>query len=546
MLKHKGAVVLALHVITRVFVMNILMLLFAGLGLFIIGMKELGRHFKNMSGPRLRRWVSAATHRWWMCAVAGMSLGAITQSTNASVFLTVSMVTSGLLTLSGALPVVAWSNAGTAVLVILATLDTQLVVGFLLALVGACYYGGLHENERWRDVIGVALAAGLLFMGLLIIKHGAAELRHASWVHEAIGYARGHLLLMLLVGTVLTVLVQSSATITVIAATLLGSNLLAFDQTVMLVFGSSLGSGLSVCLIGGSLRGAGRTLVIIQAGVKALGVFVLLPLIALEQRTGWPGLLHLLRHISGAPSQQIAGLYVVLQVLPAGIATLFSAPLLRWAQRVTPADPAEELGRPLYLFPQAADEPETALDLVHREHARVVARLPSLLDPLRPNEIAAPAWAPDVLRKATDILLDRIDVFLTELGPRCQSHHALERLVATRSRQNLLRMLLTQSCDWIDLLAPGFSDPELDAWRDRLVEGMHSTMSVLADHAADAPDLYDVMLTLTSDRSTLMRRMRSDMLQQHGEIDPETRDRLLGATSLFERIIWLMNRYVQT
>jgi phosphate:Na+ symporter len=526
--------------------MNYVMLLFAGLGLFVIGMKELGRHFKNMSGPRLRRWVAAATNRWWISAVAGMSLGALTQSTNAAVFLTVSMVTSGLLPLSGALPVVVWSNAGTSVLVILATLDTQLLVGFLLAVVGACYYGGLHEDDRWRDVIGVALSAGLLFMGLLVIKHGAGELRNASWVHEAIGYAEGHLLLMLLAGAVLTVFVQSSATITVIAATLLGADLLSFEQTVMLVFGSSLGSGLSVCLIGGSLRGAGRTLVFIQAGVKALGVLVLLPLIAFERTTGLPGLLYLLAQISSAPSQQIAGLYAVLQVLPAGLATMFSSRMLRWAQRLTPADPVEELGRPLYLFPQAVDEPETALDLVDREQARVLARLPSLLDLLRPEEVSEPMWTPAVLRKSTDVLLDRLDSFLAELAPRCQSHHALERMVASRARQNLLRMLFAQSGDWVDLLAPGFSDPELQAWRNRLVEGMHSTMSVLADYVTDAPDLYEVMLTLTSDRSTLMRRMRGDMLQQYGQMDAETRDRLLGATSLFERIIWLMNRYVQT
>ncbi len=519
-------------------------LLFAGLGLFFAGIKELGRNFKSISGPRMRRMLAGATGQRWSSALTGLTLGIVTQSSNASVFLAVSLVTASLLPLAGALPAVVWANVGTSVLVILATLDMHIVVGLLISLVGLCYYFGLHDHDRFRHIISIMLSIGLLLMGLIIIKHGASALQQVDWVQTFLSRSGQHLILSILAGALLAMIAQSSAAVSVIAVTMLGSGLLTFHQAAMLVFGSSLGSAASVCMMGSSLRGDGMVLVFAQAAVKVIGVILLLPVILIELKIGVPGIImDALARIVSEPAHQVAVLYVMLQVVPALLITPLTSPMLRWMKRITPADPVEELSRPVYLFDRAVDTPGVALDLVDREQARIASRLAGLLDSLRVEEVGAVEWTTVTLARSSQQLMDRIGQFLDAIMPRCEQHDTLERMVAARTRLDLLRMLVTHTWEINESLAMDFADPALQKWRHHLIEGLHSIMCVLGDSVNGSPELREVLVSLTSDRSDLMSRMRAQLLQGSDTINLETRERVLTATRLFERIVWLMNRF---
>lgn len=516
----------------------------AGLGLFFIGVKQVGHHLKQMAGHRMRAVMARATSNRIRASLLGVMSGALTQSTNAATFLVVSMVTAGIVEVSGALPIVIWSNVGTSALVMMATLDMKLLAYFLIGLVGVCFYCGLHESEKWRHLIGAALAICLLFLGLSLIKAGTAPLRHEDWVREFLSFAAGSFVFALFAGAVMTLIAQSSATVSVVALTLLASELLTMDQTIMLVFGASIGSGANIYMMSMNLSGTGRVIALIQVWLKGAGVLLLLPLFLGELTFGWPGIKFAAEWLGGTPQMAVAWIFLFLQLAPAVGMTLLATPCLRLARRVCPPDPQEELARPAFLYDQALEDPETALDLVEREQMRLMERLPRMLETLISDDGGEPPLAPEVLHASGKNLIKEVASFLDDLMLRCQTHASLERLVNIRARQDVLRQLYDNELALINALSEAFPQGDPQSLGGRLVESLHAVLCIFGESATD-PEMIPTVQSLSSDRSSLMKQLRSGMAESHGHLNSETQANLFTATSLFERVIWLVHRFTE-
>ena len=223
--------------------MEIISDIFAGLGLFFIGVRGIGSNMKQMTGRRFRGMVAKATGHPFSSAIIGIFAGILTQSSNAVTFIVVSMVTSGLTNLRRSIPIVAWSNVGTSLLVFMATLDIHFMVLFLLGVVGFCHYLGLTDDDRFRHVLGALYGVGTLFLGLWLIKMGALPLKDLDWVHAFIRFSEGSLTIPFIAGVALTLLIQSSSMMSSLAVTMTSAGILNLDQTLMIVLGSNLGSG---------------------------------------------------------------------------------------------------------------------------------------------------------------------------------------------------------------------------------------------------------------------------------------------------------------
>ena len=102
---------------------QILASLFAGLGMFFIGVKMIGTHLKQLAGPRMRRLVEASVRSRVRGSMLGTLAGVMTQSSNAVTFILASMISAGLLDVRRAVPVVVWSSVGTSSLVLVATVQ---------------------------------------------------------------------------------------------------------------------------------------------------------------------------------------------------------------------------------------------------------------------------------------------------------------------------------------------------------------------------------------------------------------------------------------
>jgi len=523
--------------------MEIISDIFAGLGLFFIGVRGIGSNMKQMTGRRFRGMVAKATGHPFSSAIIGIFAGILTQSSNAVTFIVVSMVTSGLTNLRRSIPIVAWSNVGTSLLVFMATLDIHFMVLYLLGVVGFCHYLGLTDDDRFRHVLGALYGVGTLFLGLWLIKMGALPLKDLDWVHAFIRFSEGSLTIPFIAGVALTLLIQSSSMMSSLAVTMTSAGILNLDQTLMIVLGSNLGSGFGTYLLAGNLTATGRQLALTQLLVKSLGVLILLPALLIEVIAQVPGLMAFIDSFGADLPHKVALVFLLLQLLSALGSAIFGGALETFVVKVCPQSAMENLAKPVYLYDQALEEGETALDLVEKEQARLVHLLPRLLDELRPDEVEGTPYVGKELYQACASIGGECQRFIDRLMGLPQSHATLERIMAAHSRNELLFHLQEGTNTLLQELRSGFLEAEAEALRGSLVEGLVTILMILDDAVEASSQDHQLLLTLTSDREGVMKNLREGIARSQGSLGVESCRRLLAATSLLERLIWLIHRF---
>jgi len=533
----------------------------AGLGLFFIGIRLIGGNLKELSGRWFRRLIGGATGNPTLAALVGTVAGAVTQSSSAITFIVVSMISAGLLNVRRAVPLVVWANVGTSVLVLLAVIDLRLLVLYLLAATGLGYFLNLDRAPRWRHALGSALGVALLFLGIVMVKESGSHLRSIPAVADILTFAAGWPPLAFMVGAGLTLVAQSSATVSVVAVTLTTAGLLTVDQTALLVFGASVGSGLSVWLLSANLTGSGRQIALVQVMSKVAGVVLLLPLYAADMTFQIPGGDAVRAAAAASPDRAVALLYLALQLTAALAMLPLVRPALALAARAAPESEEERLSRPRYLYDQAVEDPESAIELVRREQARIFAHLPLLLDAVRPDAVGPDAIGPadrGALLDASRTLVARCEVFLTELLDATSSRELMTTVLQLEKRNQLLGELVETvdrqlSAPYRDLgpaVRGSAGRDRLHGLLEALVESQHALLATAADaldHEAGqvggvpAEDVA-MLLSLSGDRSETMDALRRRIAAETS-LTAEQHDTLYAATALFERTVWLVRRY---
>ncbi|WP_413203541.1 Na/Pi cotransporter family protein [Rhodospirillum sp. A1_3_36] len=516
-----------------------------GLGLFFIGVKLIGDNLKRMTGKRFRALARKTTNSPILAAGLGTLSGALTQSTSAVTFIATGLVTAGLVEPRKAMPLVIWSNLGTAALVMAATLNIHAFILSLLAATGLCYFMDLHKATQWRALLGAMLGLGLLFLGLDLMKSGTEPLRTIAIVRDFVTFSSTSLFIAFLIGALLTLVAQSSATVSVIAVTLVSTGILGMDQTVMIIYGAGVGSGLSVWFLASNLSGTPKRLVNLQMVTKMAGAVVLIPLFLVEKTWGTPLVLEWVAGLTAEPARQAAWIYLIYQIAATVTVTLLSRPLAALIERLQPPGEEETLSRPQYLEESALDSPETAIDLVDREQARMVSHMVAALNNLRPD-MAHLEDLPHhgLLLTATQALGEEIQGFLAELTDQEQSRHILEAAVVAQNRVSLLLDLrdtigeMIKAVEEEDQIAP-----EVAPLAHALMESLHLTLEMLAEETVSGdPMSLDTLVALTGDRSDMMERTRRSLIQSSRQLDQSAQELLFATTAQFERAQWLIHR----
>ncbi|MGX9965154.1 Na/Pi symporter [Roseomonas sp. F4] len=518
---------------------DLLAALLGGIGLFLIGIKGLGTHLKSLAGQRMRAVATQATRGPLASAATGLLLGGLTQSSNAVTFILTALVQSNVLSLRQALPLAAFANPGTAGLVLLATIDIHLAVLWVIGLVGLMGALNFDRDHRFKPALGALLGLALIFLGLDLVKEGAAPLR--AWQGMAGPQGGFGLPLAFLAGAAVTLLAQSSSTVSILALTLHASAVIGLDQAALAVCGASLGSGGAVLLLAAGLHGAARRLVVFQALLKAAGALLFLALLLLEQASGLPLLMAALSSWLPEASGRIGVLFLLLQLASALIGIAAPGRTLALLARLCPDSAAEQAARPRYLYDRALDHPPTALDLVAREQLRLVRRLPGLVDPLR-AEPERPAGEAARAQQAGATLERAIATFLAEAIARGGGRAVLDRAVTLEAANAGLGALRETLGDFA--LTASQAPPALRETTQRMAEALHLLLGQLAELAQTGDTEDAAMLRdLADDRGGMMDGLRRRLVQDGSAWPPATRAALFAATAQFERAVWLLRRH---
>lgn len=222
--------------------------LLGALGLFLYGMNMMSTGLQKAAGSGLRGFVSSITSNPVKGVFTGLGVTAIIQSSSATTVMVVSFVNAGLLTLTQAISVIMGANIGTTFTAWIISLfgfkaDISILavplmaIGFLLSV---------SKKGRWRDVSEIIVGFSLLFLGLSFMKNSVPDLQANTEVFDFIrswsGYGLWSVLLFVLVGTVLTLILQSSSATVALTLIFLNMKWIEFDMAAAMVLGENIGT----------------------------------------------------------------------------------------------------------------------------------------------------------------------------------------------------------------------------------------------------------------------------------------------------------------
>ena len=253
--------------------------LLGSLALLMYGMKSMSEALQKMAGPQLRHVLGAMTTNRFTGALTGMFVTAAVQSSTATTLMTVSFVNAGLLTLVQAISVIMGAHIGTTVTAWIMSLG----MGFNISdfVYPAFFIGIILIYMKKRRIVGDFLfGVAFLFLGLSTLKETGFDLVNDPEASAAIKEFFSNFnertffnsLFFLLMGTILTLCVQSSAAIMAITMMLCSTGVLHIDQGVMLVLGENIGTTITSNIVALSANVQARRAAFAHMSINVLGV----------------------------------------------------------------------------------------------------------------------------------------------------------------------------------------------------------------------------------------------------------------------------------
>lgn len=229
--------------------------LFAGLGIFLFGMQLLEQSVKDLSGKAFRRIIRDYTRTRIKAILNGVFVTALLQSSSAVSLMVLAFVGAGIMNMHNAIGVILGSNIGTTLTAwIIATLGFKIKIEtFALPFIGVGAVGlilfkpGTKPFHLNRLLIGF----GFLFLGLDYMKTSVESFSQYFRPEQFQGFT---LITCLIIGTVITALMQASAATIAITLAALNSQLMSFEMAAAMVIGANIGTTATVLIgaIGGS------------------------------------------------------------------------------------------------------------------------------------------------------------------------------------------------------------------------------------------------------------------------------------------------------
>jgi phosphate:Na+ symporter len=222
--------------------------LIGALGFFIYGMKVMSEGIQKAAGSSLRKILSAMTSTRFLGLGTGFLITCLVQSSSASTVMVVSFVNAGLLSLTEAIGVIMGANIGTTTTAWLVSLFgfKFKIATFALPILAVGFpmiFSKKNKIKSWGEfLIGFAL----LFMGLDALKHAVPDIKGnpeaVAFIADFADMGLLSTLLFILIGTILTVVVQSSSAAMAITLVLCNQGVIPLDVAAAIVLGENIGT----------------------------------------------------------------------------------------------------------------------------------------------------------------------------------------------------------------------------------------------------------------------------------------------------------------
>ncbi|OKL36811.1 Na/Pi cotransporter family protein [Domibacillus mangrovi] len=217
-----------------------------GLGIFLYGIKQMGDGLQASAGERLREILDRFTTNPLMGVLAGILVTVLIQSSSGTTVITVGLVSAGFMTLRQAIGVIMGANIGTTVTAFIIGIDVGEYALPIIALGSLLIF--FFKNKKVNNLGRIAFGFGLLFYGLELMSGGMKPLRELETFHELTVSMASNPVLGVIIGTLFTVIVQSSSATIGILQGLFSEGLLDIHAALPVLFGDNIGTTITAVL----------------------------------------------------------------------------------------------------------------------------------------------------------------------------------------------------------------------------------------------------------------------------------------------------------
>lgn len=231
-----------------------LLKIIGALGFFIYGMKVMSEGIQKVAGAKMRSILGAMTSNRFLGILTGISITALVQSSSATTVMTVSFVNAGLLSLTESFGVIMGANIGTTITGWLISIFGFKVKidAIALPIIGIGFplmFSNKSNLKSWAEVL---IGFAFLFMGLSALKESVPDLNSNPAALDFIAYFSNlglwGLPVYVIVGTLLTIIVQSSSAAMALTIVLCDKGLIPFEMAAGIILGENIGTTITANL----------------------------------------------------------------------------------------------------------------------------------------------------------------------------------------------------------------------------------------------------------------------------------------------------------
>ena len=416
--------------------------LLGGLAMFLYGMEVMGDGLKNASGSALKKVLGKATQNIVLGVITGMLVTAVIQSSTATIFLTVGLISAGILNLKQAVSIVMGANIGTTVtaqIIRLMDIDSSgnvilqffkpetlapvaLIIGILLIM-----FIKLPNSKTTGEIF---VGFGILFAGLLNMTAAVEPLSESPEFIDLMQRFGDKPFLALMVGLVLTVIIQSSSAMVGMIQALSVTGAMTFNLIYPMIMGINLGTCVTtalVCSIGSSKDA--KRVGVVHIAFNVLGTILFM--IVMELIKGFGGFPDLWQ--STVNSGGIANFQTLFNLITAVVLVPFAGYLVKLSMAIVKPDVVNEEDKAYLPVPDAKlyEVPKLALSEAKKAIARMgevafknLKRSCMLLEVFDERRVSVINENEDNM----DVFTDSMDTYLVDLSKHVETDADSQRI----------------------------------------------------------------------------------------------------------------------
>ncbi|TSB46726.1 Na/Pi cotransporter family protein [Alkalicoccobacillus porphyridii] len=253
-----------------------------GIGIFLFAVKFMGDGLQKAAGDRLRDLLDKFTTNPFMGVLTGILVTALIQSSTGTTVLTIGLVNAGFMTLRQAIGVVMGANIGTTTTAFIISINVSEYALPIIALGAFMLF--FFKAPKVQNIGQVVFGIGALFYGLKLMGQGLAPLRDLPAFAEWTVTLSENPLLGVLVGTVMTVVIQSSTAAIGIIQQLYAQDAITLTAALPVLFGDNIGTTITAVIAAIGATVAARRTALTHVIFNLIGTAVVLLILPIFQR----------------------------------------------------------------------------------------------------------------------------------------------------------------------------------------------------------------------------------------------------------------------